>query len=211
MSLIENLNWGMTFEILKSMSIILASGVAIYGINSWRRETKWKKKYELAEEVLSCFYEISEAFDFIRDPAGYEGEGSSREQKPDESTEETERLNNAYVVIERYQKVKSPFNKLKTLKFRFMVLYGKDSEEPFMEINQLVNRLFIASQRLGNRYWKDQGKKFLSKQKFEKHIEQMHLEEAIFWRDYNEDEFKSSVDKAIDKIETICQNILEKV
>lgn len=49
------IDWNLFFDVIKSLSIIIASIVAIYGINSWRREAKWKRKYELAEEVLSLF------------------------------------------------------------------------------------------------------------------------------------------------------------
>ncbi len=42
-------------SVIRDASIVIASITAIYGINSWRREHRWKKQSELAEEVLTLF------------------------------------------------------------------------------------------------------------------------------------------------------------
>ena len=76
-----NIDLKLVFDILKSISIIIASGVAIYGINSWRREIKWKRKYELAEETLSLFYEVQDAISIIRSPFVSVSEGKTRKRQ----------------------------------------------------------------------------------------------------------------------------------
>ena len=73
-------------SVIQVLSVTIASMTAVYGISSWRRETKWKRKYELAEEVLSCFYEVSDSFDAIRNPAGYIGEGKTRKRNENETS-----------------------------------------------------------------------------------------------------------------------------
>ncbi len=198
-------------DILQGLSIIIASIVAIWSISSWRRETKWKRKYELAEEVLSTFYDISDRFEIIRSPAGYVGEGETRKRGKNETEEESKILDQAYVVFERYEKEKAPFIKLMSLKYRFMTLFGKEAIEPFKDILKLRNKLFLAANRLGHRYWNDQGRKEFTEQQFEKHLNAMEKNEAIFWSDMGEeDEFKKEVDLAINKIEKICKGIIEK-
>jgi len=126
---------------IQSISIIIASAVAIWGINSWRREAKWKRKYELAEEVLSLFYECKEKFQIIRSPFSNTSEGKTRKRSEDESQDDTARLDSAYVFFERYEKEKEPFTKLLSLKFRFMTIFGKESGEPFDEIKKIRNCL----------------------------------------------------------------------
>ena len=64
--------------IIASLSATIASITAIYGINSWRRESKWKRKYELAEEVLANLYESYQSIQIIRSPIGFGGEGETR-------------------------------------------------------------------------------------------------------------------------------------
>ena len=197
-------------DIIQSISVTVVTVVAVYGISSWRREAKWKRKYELAEEVLSCFYEISDCFDKIRSPAASTGEGKTRVRNVNETPVESEILDNAYVVIERFEKEQAPFIKLKSMKYRFMVLFGKQTGEPFNEIVKLTNKLFIASNRLGNRFWKDQGRANFTEKQFEKHLIKMQEYEEIFWADYGEtDRFKNEVNEVVIKIENICQKIIE--
>ncbi len=199
-------------DIIQALSVIIASLAAVLGISSWRRETEWKRKYELAEEVLSCFYDISERFDIIRNPAGYVGEGKTRKRNKNESQEESEILDQAYVLIERFEKEKAPFVQLKSFKYRFMVLFGKKAGEPFDDIVRLTNKLFLASRSLGRHYWKDQGRRKLTDEQFGRHLEKMHELEAIFWSDFGkeDDKFKEEVNRAVSKMESICRRIIEK-
>ncbi len=94
----------LVFEIIKVVAVVIASFVAIFGITSWRREAKWKRKYELAEEVLSLFYEVRERIESIRSPFSNTQEGKTRKRGENENGEVAEILDNAYVVFERYEK-----------------------------------------------------------------------------------------------------------
>jgi len=182
---------------INSISVIIASAVAVYGITSWRREAKWKRKYELAEEVLTTFYEVKELFEVIRSPFGHTEEGKTRKRDENESSAESERLDRAYVVVERFERDKAAFIKLRTLKYRFMVVYGKESGEPFDKIIRMTNKLFSAARNLGNEYWNQNLSSFNQAERkafIEKKIEL----ESIIWSDYkNKDAFQDEIDDAI--------------
>ena len=113
-------------EIIQSLAIIAASIVAFFGINSWRKEMKEKKEYTLAEEVLALFYEAQDKINAIRNPFSLEGEGRSRKADPSETPKQKEILDQAYVFIERYNNNSEVLNKLRTIRYRFMVLFGKN-------------------------------------------------------------------------------------
>jgi hypothetical protein len=66
------------FDILESVSIIIAAIVAIKGIDSWRRELRGSKEVELSEQVLALFYECRDNIRFIRNPFSHSDEGSTR-------------------------------------------------------------------------------------------------------------------------------------
>ncbi|OAD40926.1 hypothetical protein [Polaribacter atrinae] len=207
------IDWNLLFDFIKSLSIILASGVAIYGINSWRRETKWKRKYELAEETLSLFYEVQDAISIIRSPFGNTNEGKTRKRNENERKEDSEILDQAFVVIERFENNKEPFYKLRALKYRFITIFGKESEEYFNDIVKLTNRIMTVSGFLGRRYWKDQGRRKFTDQQFEKHLKKMEEYEAIIWEDYGEnngDEIKEKIEQIISGIEKVCNSVLRK-
>lgn len=199
------------FDVIQSLSIIIAAIVAIYGITSWRRETTWKRKYELAEEVLSLFYECKEKFQIIRNPGSHSLEGKTRKRAENETESETERLDHSYIFIERYEREKEPFTKLWALKFRFMTIFGKESGQPFDEIRKILNSIFFAASKLGQRHWKDQGHRDFTEEEFKVHLSEMHKNEEIIWATFDDkDIISNQIDICIAKVEKYCENIMKK-
>ncbi len=64
-------------DFLQSVSIILACLTIILGVDAWRREFIGKRKIELAEDVLTRFYEARDAIARIRSPFSTSREGGS--------------------------------------------------------------------------------------------------------------------------------------
>jgi hypothetical protein len=116
------------------------------------------------------------------------------------------------VVIERFEKNKEPFYKLRASKYQFITLFGKESEIHFNDIVKLTNRIMTVSGFLGRRFWKDQGRRKFTDEQFEKHLEKMDEYEAIIWEDYGEngDEIKEPLKQTINGIEKICNSILRE-
>jgi hypothetical protein len=196
-------------NILASISLILAAWTIIIGVNAWRREYVGKRKLELAEEVLTLFYEARDVISYIRNPFGYVGEGSTRETTPNESPEEKKTNDQAYVVFERYNKRQELFNKLYSMRYRYMARFGKDTAKPFDELNKIVNDIFISARAL-SRYWKDQGRRqWKNDAEFQRHLEEMQKHEAIFWYQGEEsDSITPRVDAVIANIEAQCLKII---
>lgn len=95
------------------------------------------------------FYQARDAIREIRNPFGRIGEGSSRQKADNETASETELLNQAYVVFERYQKQEDIFNKIQSIRYRFMARFGRDKEAPFLELNKILHDIFVSAQMLG--------------------------------------------------------------
>jgi hypothetical protein len=198
-------------NILASISIILAAWTVIIGINAWRREYVGKRKLELAEDVLALFYEARDVISYIRNPFGYVGEGSTRKAAPNESPEEKQINDNAYVVFERYNKNQDLFNKLYSMRYRYMARFGKDSAKPFDDLRNIVNEIFISARMLSH-YWKEQGHRtWKSEKEFKKHLEEMQKHEAIFWEmNADKDTIIPKVNAVISDIEAQCLKIIGK-
>ncbi|MFC2041886.1 hypothetical protein ACFLTV_00040 [Chloroflexota bacterium] len=145
-------------KILESISIILASliasGAVFFGVNAWRKEYIGKRKLELAEEVLSLFYESIDAIIFIRNPFTYGGEGGTRNASPNETPEEKQINDNAYVAIERYNKRQDLFNKIHSMRYRYMSHFGKESAKPFDNLDKIVKDILFSALILPD-YWKE--------------------------------------------------------
>ena len=210
------MNWNLIFNFIESLAIIIASIVAILGINSWRKEAKWKRKYELAEEVLGLFYEAKEVIDYVRFPGSYIGEGSTRKADSHETPDEKEILDRAYITIERLEKHKEVFNRIRTLKFRFLAIFHNEdnAKDPFEKLDYIKKELTFASHQLGRRYWnkgrierimrapeKNQEFEFQQTDKFEKTIWEQKVEQ---------DPIISELTIMICQIEDMCKKVLSK-
>jgi len=193
-------------ELFQNISIIIASLTAIYGIISWRKEHLGKRKIDLAEEVLCAIYEMKDVIKYIRSPFGFSGEGSTRERSKYETEEQSQILDNAYVVFERYNNQKDVFSNFYKLKYRYIANFGKNSEQPFLIIRKATNEIFSAARMLGQRYWKDQGRRRMSEAEFEKHLKQMEKFENIFWEHDDDDEINKKINEAISICEDICKS-----
>ena len=198
--------------ILGSLGIISASIVAFFGINSWRKEMREKKQYELAEEVLSLFYEAKDKISAIRSPLGRRGEREGREKDVNETPEQTEALDQAYVVFNRYQKHQEAFNKLNALRYRFMALFQREKVAPFDELNKIINEIFTAANLLGHYWYRIRKGHLIRNQKeFDKIMANIDKYEAIFWEGLKSpDPITPKVDKMVAGIEKICEPILRR-
>ena len=200
-------------SILESISVIFASLIAsftvIFGVNAWRREYIGKRKLELAEEVLALFYEARDVISYIRNPFGFGGEGSTRNAAPNESPEEKQINDNAYVVFERYNKRQDLFSKLYSMRYRYMAQFGRDSAKPFDDLYKIVNEIFISARMLPH-YWKEQGhRQWKNEAEFQKHLDEMHKHEAIFWEmSADKDQITPRVSAVISDIEAQCNKII---
>jgi hypothetical protein len=197
----------LTFEIIQSLAIIIAAFVGIYGINSWRREAKWKRKYELAEEVLSLVYEVKENIEMIRSDLTGINEGKTRKKSDKETKEESEIRDTAFATVERANSVNESFKKLQAIKFRFVAVFNQSDSSLIDELIRIRNKLISTAHRLAD------ARVIVSKQSNpnNEHYQRIERFEKIIWFDYDkEDEITTEVNKAVKGIENICKVVIER-
>lgn len=195
-------------EFVELTGIIIASVTAIWGINAWRREFVHKRKYELAEEALALFYEARDNIKAIRNPLSYSSEGSSRKQMPSESEEDTKILNRVYIVVERYDRNSEKFNRLFSLKYRFMTLFGKNAAAPIQELQAKVNKIFISAHMLSY-YWKSENRLGLDTETRKHFNDEIGKHESVFWESYSKDDtLGQEIEQLVVSFENICSDIL---
>jgi hypothetical protein len=194
---------GMIVSILESIAVLVAAIVAIIGINAWRVEHVGRKRIDTAEEILELFYYLRDAFSDVRSPFGWGGEGRSRKRGDDESPEESEILDRAYVAIERYQAHKDQFAKLRALRYRALAYWGTAGVVPFDTFETISKRILIAARTLP-RYWRKLGHGASNE-----HVERMHKYEADFWSGDDDDELTPLADKMVEQAEQLCRPVIE--
>lgn len=127
--------------IASSLTTVVAAGTAIWGICAWRREYTGKRRIDLAEDVLALVYEIKDVLASVRSPLGHPEEGQICPEMPDAIEEEKAMLRIAYIHIERCNSRKELFARLRSLRYRFMALNGKNAGQPFDELNTIRHDL----------------------------------------------------------------------
>lgn len=196
-------------EILKNLSIIVASATAIYGIGSWRREYVGKKRAELAEEVLCLFYEARDAVQHIRNPFSHANEGNSRKADESETPEQKEAYDRAYVLIERFNTHIELFNKMHSVRYRFMAQFGPGAGKPFEDFRRILNEIQVSAQALA-RAWAEKYRHFRTDTQETDHYNFIRKQESIFWEGLpEEDIIKPGVENCIEDIEKICRPIID--
>lgn len=193
-------------DVLEQISILIGIWVAIYGIDSWRREHRGKRQVELAEDALSLFYEAQDAIAGMRHPASYVSETEHIERGEHESEKAFEARKNAAIVFVRYEKHSELFNKIHAMRYRFMALIGKEEAKPFEDLRAIVNEIFIAARMLG-RLWPQEY--FRKDGDREKHYEKIMKYEEVFWGvGGEEDPIEPRVVKVIEEMEKICAKVI---
>ena len=197
--------------IAQALAIVSACWAIISGIGAWKREFIGKRKIELAEETLAAFFEIKDAIAFIRNPWSSGTEGSTRQRALHESEAESKLLDRGYIVFDRYESKKDIFVKFNTLKYKFMAVFGTESERIFQDTNKTLNSIFSSANMLATHYWQRQGRVKMGPDEFQKHLDEMHTHEGIFWDRYNEnDEIRNQLTATQQELERVTKHCFEE-
>ncbi len=192
--------------LIRDASIIIASWSVIYGIDAWRREFRGKRQIELAEDTLALFYEAEDAIGHIRNPASWSNEGQTRKRAADESPEESRFLDSAFVVIERYRSHQELFNKLYSMRYRFMAQFGIEKAKPFSDLHQIVSSIVSASNIVGTMRTNHNYKYGTANEAFH---ETMRMYEEIMWEGLPEDDkIKPQLAGVLAEIDVTCKAII---
>jgi hypothetical protein len=165
-------------EALNQISVLIVAWVAMYGIDSWRREHAGRRRLELAEDSLALFYEAADAIRHMRHPVSYSNETDTIERGEGESDKNYQARKNASVVFVRYNEHQELFNRIHSMRYRFMAQIGKDEAKPFDELRNIVNEIVLAAQMLA-RLWPRNS--FPTTDHQDKHRQMIEKYEAVFW------------------------------
>jgi hypothetical protein len=188
-------------QIISSIATTVAAIVAIWGVNTWKR----KKDMEFTEEVLTLFYQAERAIEDIRNPLYDLAKGQSREPEKNETPEQKQARDRAYVVFKKIMEHGEIFDELHTMRFRFMARFGKEKAKPFDDLKRIVDQIWVSAQELAELWEKQFSQVNLSSadQNLKKEYE------SVIWQGWATDTINPRVDKIIQDIEKVCRPIIE--
>ena len=162
-----------------------------------RALSDWKRRTDLAEQVLSDFYKAQQLFREARVPWSTKGEGSTRVRKKGEDQCKTDHWDALYAPYERLTKSVDFFSEMHVRRFKFMANFGNLAEGPFLVFSRCYNRVATAMGIL----LRDEAR--LSSERIEK------LEADIGWGLPEEDDIALQLKSAVETIEGICRPVLD--
>ena len=167
-----------------------------------RALASWKRRTELAEEVLAGFYQARDIIQAARSPGSYSGEGSTR-PKTDWETEGDQGTLNAYFAsTERLLANAEFFAQLQARRYQFLALFGSDATKHFDEIFQIKHEINVGVMMLisWHRHAKLGGK-----------IDGREKMEARIWSMGDTDDLLlTRLNNAVSGIEVICEPVLSE-
>ncbi|MEA3226875.1 MAG: hypothetical protein U9Q07_13070 [Planctomycetota bacterium] len=188
-------------EVTSTVAIVVASVVAILGINAWRKEFHGKRNIELAEEVLALFYEAIDAVRAIRSSLGYLGEGATRKPQDGETAQQKKARDQAYVVYARYEKRQEVFNRLHSKRYQFMARFGIKKAKPFEDLRHIVIEIQVSANRLADIWSLDERRSEATEKNQLEH-------ESVIWDGSRDDPIARRLEIVISDIEEICEPMI---
>jgi hypothetical protein len=196
----------MDIQFIKDVSVVIGLWLVFYKIAAWQIEHRGKRNIELAEETLALFYEAKDVIEWLRHPIGFSDENSSLVQGERENKEDFEARKRVNFIFYRYNQNKELFNKIHSLRYRFMAQIGKEQAKPFDELDSLIKQI-VAAARLLIILWPEN--KFQTEDEKKKHYEQIKRNEKIIWDPFSDDDpIKLRLNGLIKNIESVCQDVI---
>lgn len=161
-----------------------------------------RRRQELAEELIAGFHEVADIMRSVRNPFGYQGEGSTREKGEYETPEETRRLNARYVLYERFNKHREAVSRLSSREYRAVAWFGPGIREPFQQLHRAINDVFFANDMLAEEHDYGTGEKSARDLRSEWRLMKYGVGDES-------DTIAARIREAVDQIERICRPVLE--
>ncbi len=87
-----------------------------------------------------------------------------------------------------------------------MASFGTRTEEIFTETNHVLNSIFASAQMLATHYWQRQGRVQMEADEFQRHLDEMHRHEGIFWDIGTEtDEIRTKLNEIQKNLEVVVK------
>jgi hypothetical protein len=189
--------------IVETLCLIVATGVGVWGLNTWRNEIVGRRKLELAEDVLAMFYEARDIFGWVRFPGSFGNEGQTRKAEESETEEEKRYKNALFVPIERLQQHHEFFGKLQSMRYRFIAYFGVEAAQPFDKIKDAHSSIVTSARmlvRTYRRYNEERSDHTNQRERWENDIG--------WWTREGDDKLNPMINEAVAAIERTCKPYL---
>ncbi|WP_081620082.1 hypothetical protein [Thioalkalivibrio sp. ALE9] len=130
---ISEINWSLTKDVVSIVGTIGALTIGGLGLFTWRRQLRGASEYEVAKKAILKTYEVQQALQSVRNPMLYL---SKEEVEAGRRLEEEQRI-----YSERMAHLNEKWAELQTIRLEAKVIWGKEAQYSFNEIQQRIGDL----------------------------------------------------------------------
>lgn len=130
---ISEINWSLTKDVVSIVGTIGALIIGGLGLFTWRRQLRGTSEYEVAKKAILKTYEVQQALQTVRNPMLYL---SKEEVEAGRRLEEEQRI-----YSERMTYLNEKWAELQTIRLEAKVIWGKEAQDSFNEIQQRIGNL----------------------------------------------------------------------
>jgi hypothetical protein len=160
-----------------------------------------KRRQDLAEEVLSGFYQVREIVHAIRAPMIMPGEAANRPKAEPESPDVERRRDVYYVPLARLEERRRDIGDLLAKRYRAAAWFGVAADDAFETLHRAITDIAMASQKLV----RSSGVTLQSDEEL-----RQEMERKIWWTRADPDPIAAQIDAATRAIEGICRPVLQE-
>jgi len=195
--------WDQIAPLVQAVMVLITGYVALRGLTTWRQQMVGKRKAEIAEQVLVNFYAVRDVFQWVRTSSFGASEGETRQPSEPELDQVARMRNVYYIPIERLNREKELFAKLRAQRHEFTAYFGKNNITPFETIFKIHHDTVVNSQLLVRMAQYDAILQPVMNARDEM------LNRLGWGKAERPDETDKAIDAAVSKIEELCRPILE--
>ena len=199
--------WSEIIALLNVLAVMGAAGFAVWGVRTWRQERVETRQAELAEEALALMYRAQEVFDYVRSPAGFVGEGSTRKRIEGETEDDAQERDARFVPIERFNNERAFFDRVISIRPSLKAVFGEDSTKPLDKVLDLRWRVIGAVRMREN--LEKRPNHFRTEDQREKHFESLERQNAIISKfPGNDDPINAELSDALEEMKVTAEPLL---
>lgn len=144
-----------TAPLLTSIAAVTGAVIAVLGYRKWLPEIVGTRKVELAEYIISTFYQARDTIAWARFPGSWGNESNTREASGLESWQEKVIKDAYFLPIECLQAQSELFSGLRSKKYRAMAYFGPEAAKPFDRLKSVHSEIMTAASMLIRTYRRD--------------------------------------------------------
>jgi hypothetical protein len=186
-------------DVVVGISAAIVAIGAIYGLGKWRKELTGKAKFDIARNVMLLAFRLNADFQSVRNPFTFASEYADRPRQQNESSKESEVLDNWYAKRRRLQPLVEHLAKFQEVSWEAKIILGEDRSESVSDAFKVFKESYAELSSSIDAYFETRRQEGLSNSVYHDQDWLKDLHRLI--HSIKDDDFSKQIDTAIEQLD----------